>query len=118
MDLEGIMDLAESGLKKKVKTFKDVDQLKAWSIANKLEDDVIVKERIMEMERFKCEFCSKIYSYKHTLMRHIRVTHQPSSSTSYSCGICSKTFMREDVMMRHEKACAWKEKQVCYLFML
>ncbi|RZB40292.1 zinc finger protein 2 -like, partial [Asbolus verrucosus] len=61
-------------------------------------DDVTEKE-------FKCPHCSKLFSRRTTLNRHVK-TH--SAIKAYKCDTCNKRFSRNDLLLRHKIAHAMK----------
>ena len=48
---------------------------------------------------FTCDVCSKVFTEKRALMRHIASVH---NSESYDCILCKKLFKREDCLRRHQ----------------
>ena len=59
------------------------------------------------MERFTCSKCSKSFSLKHNMTRHM-LTHE---NDKYPCRICSKTFHRTDLLSKHQSKCALKAQE-------
>ena len=48
---------------------------------------------------FTCDICSKVFTEKRTLMRHIASVH---NNESYDCMLCKKSFKRKDYLRRHQ----------------
>ena len=48
---------------------------------------------------FTCDICSKVFTLKSSLMRHITSAH---NNESYDCILCKKSFKRKDCLRRHQ----------------
>ena len=48
---------------------------------------------------FTCDICSKVFTEKRTLLRHIATAH---NNKSYDCILCKKSFKRKDCLRRHQ----------------
>lgn len=59
--------------------------------------------------RFSCSMCSKIFSIKQHLTRHVNFDH--SNSPRFTCDICRKDFLRKDSLDRHMKLHASKSQR-------
>ncbi|ORZ27898.1 hypothetical protein BCR41DRAFT_294195, partial [Lobosporangium transversale] len=51
-----------------------------------------------QAKTFPCHLCTRIFSRKHDLQRHIRVH---TGSKPYVCMSCQKAFARTDALCRH-----------------
>ena len=58
------------------------------------------------MEQFTCTICSKTFSLKRNMTRHM-VTHK---NAKYLCKICNKSFHRTDLLSKHQLKCSVKEE--------
>ena len=72
---------------------------------NELEDN--------QEKTFKCEVCSKCFSYEKHLKYHIRVVHEKRYLCR--CPICSKTFTQKTHLQRHIRNKHEKESFNCDL---
>ena len=70
--------------------WKDLDKVSELDVSNVTE----------EIKEFKCTFCSKVFSKKDKLKRHIKIH---TSSDNYKCNICNKTFHRIEGWKLHER---------------
>ena len=70
--------------------WKDLDEVSELDVSNVTE----------EIKEFKCTFCSKVFSKKDKLKRHIKIH---TSSDNYKCNICNKTFHRIEGWKLHER---------------
>ena len=48
---------------------------------------------------FTCDICSKVFTEKRTLMRHIATAH---NNKSCDCILCKKSFKRKNCLRRHQ----------------
>ena len=48
---------------------------------------------------FTCDICSKVFTEKRTLMRHIATAH---NNKSCNCILCKKSFKRKNCLRRHQ----------------
>lgn len=55
----------------------------------------------MNYREYKCSECSRTFSQKIHLLRHLE--RHEDVRTVYPCSICSRTFTRKDNLQQHEK---------------
>ena len=48
---------------------------------------------------FTCDVCSKVFTLKSSLMRHIASMHK---NENFDCTLCKKSFKRKDCFRRHQ----------------
>ena len=58
------------------------------------------------MEKNRCHLCSKTFTVRHNLLRHLRNIH--GIQHVHSCPLCEKTFSRPDNLKKHVKECEVK----------
>ena len=54
------------------------------------------------MEDYKCNTCSKVFTEKRNLVRHMKNAHEKQQK--HKCEICEKDFLRLSHLRRHKKA--------------
>nr|XP_045617418.1 zinc finger protein 471-like isoform X2 [Procambarus clarkii] len=63
-----------------------------------LVDGVSIGRNVRNKERFTCAMCNRIYTTKHSLMKHLQ-SH--TEGRPYSCDICSFSTKSREYMLRH-----------------
>ena len=67
-----------------------------------------MKRDVMHPRKFKCEYCSFVFTQKTNLLRHINVVHLKLKP--FQCLSCGKKFGRKYSMQMHYKICKIKKK--------
>ena len=63
-------------------------------------------QQAADREELKCKHCSKVFTKKGNLNRHIRHVH--NKEKKHACGVCQKKFSRKQHREYHERTCSKK----------
>ena len=64
------------------------------------------------MEEYKCNTCSKVFTVKRNLVRHMKNAHDKQQK--HKCEICEKDFSRLSDLRRHKKSTHYRTSEVQY----
>ena len=69
-----------------------------------------------QFQVFQCNLCSKVYTLKTNLTRHIHQKHSGADDKSYECSTCGKKFNRGDNLKQHLKSHKVKDVVHCFSY--
>ena len=57
------------------------------------------KQTNEKTKQHRCDTCDAIFSYKHTLKKHIEINHEETKI--HNCEICASTFAHKEYLQSH-----------------
>lgn len=72
---------------------------------NRLEDESQPEENINELNGdstngFECKYCRKRFGFRYSLVRHLKVIHDPGHQ-AHLCDGCGRSFVWKSALQRH-----------------